>query len=267
MYCDIYSLGQGEVSHTDERTVFSLRNLQVLYGYVFDRIPTVLLKRACGSLGEWKATDGTMPLLEIVYHRQTPLAYMQLPPECRTKDFQKAGTSRRLVPITNPVERAMFATGQAPYKVDPLPFGPAVKPAKKWDVPNLQEEAKKRVEELKRGASAVKPDASPEPQAPPFPPQKAGSKDPHARPDIKDFLPSQDEVHINPAGLDFGGPRPGDISPGGLLDEEDVTEPSETSYALQPPPSHCTAKTARGDPCRRAVKTGTVFCGGHQPKP
>jgi len=259
MYCDIYSLGQGELCHSDERTVFSVRNLQVLHGYVFDRVPKVVLKRACGPLGEWKASDGTMPLIEIVYHRQSPLAYPQLPLECRTSSFQKSGTQRRLVPITNPVERQMFVTGQAPYKVDPLPFAPTPEP-KRWEVPNLEGEAQKRVEELKKA-----PATKPEPDHPPFPVEqpKTVGKDPHARPNIKDFLPSMSEVRLDPSALNFGPARPGDIAPGGLLDEGDVESPSEDGY-ITSAPSHCTAVTARGDACRRPVKTGTLFCGAHQ---
>ena len=140
-----------------------------------------------------------------------------------------------------------------------------MKPPKKWDVPDLQEEARKRVEELKKQPPIVRPE-EPKPDVLPLS-AKPGNKDPHARPDIKDFLPSMDEIALHPEALDFGGPRPGDIAPGGLLDESDVKEPEETSYVTLPAPTHCTAKTARGDACRRSVKAGTAFCGGHQPKP
>ena len=263
MYADIYSLGQGEVVHNTGVHVFSVRNLQVLYGYRFEAVPKEILRFACGSLGEWQASSGTMPLIEIVHHRQSPLAYPQLPPECKTANFQKSGTQRRLVPITNPAELAMFAAGAQPYKVGPARFGKAT-PPKKWDVPDLTKEAERRVEEMK----AVKPAPPPPvqdllPSTGPQPTPQVGNKDPHARPNIMDFLPKAGDVPLNLQGLDFGPPGPGDIVPGGLLDLEDLQQPEETEYMVDAP-THCQAMTARGDPCQRKQKTGTIYCGAHQ---
>jgi len=262
MFVDIYSLGQGEVTHTTGPHVFSVRNLQVLYGYRFEAVPKEILPLACGPLGEWTASSGKTPVVEIVHHRQSPLAYPQLPPECKTRNFQKSGTLRRLVPITNTVELAMFAAGVRPYKVDPLPFGKAPV-EKKWEVPDLTEEAARRMEEMKSPVKVPPPPAPVQDMLPDMPKPSGAKKDPHSRPNMMDFLPKQGDTPFNPEALDFGPPGPGDIVPGGLLGLEDLQEPEEREYLVDAP-THCQATTARGDPCRRSVKAGTIYCGGHQ---
>lgn len=133
MFCDLYSLGRGEVSSRQGGCLFSLNNLQVVRGYRFSRVPKSVLEQACGSLGQW-CEGGDLPMLEIVHHHEAPKAWPQIPARWRTPEIQGTGTASRMVPVTNPIELAMFSGDEEPYE----PLGsPRIPEPQKVDVNEL----------------------------------------------------------------------------------------------------------------------------------
>lgn len=107
MHCDVYSLGFGLVSVRTITMTFGLRNLQVHYGYRYERIPDEVLLRACGPLGHWRPTDMDPPLLEIVPHHEQPQVWTRLPAELRSTAIRKAGT-RQPILVTNEILDRLF---------------------------------------------------------------------------------------------------------------------------------------------------------------
>lgn len=170
MFVDIYSLNRGGVSHIEDFCKFAINNLQVLRGYRYAKVPPEVRKVACGTLGDWKPGDPP-PRLEIVHHHEAPVVYPKIPEKWRTMHFQAAGTARRLVPVTNPTEKAFFP-GEEAYTVDMK-----VDSRPKRVVPSLEDVLPGLMQEVAAPQMTARPpqaaDAAPKPRQPEIGPPPA----------------------------------------------------------------------------------------------
>ena len=127
MFCDIYNLGKGPVCATELQKVFGINNLQVLEGFMYERIPQEVLEQACGTLGRWKGGDH--PKLEITYHHEGSQYWKRLPLKLRRPEIKANGTAAELVPVEkDDPHRRYFPGVRNPMKLRDDPPPPREKP-------------------------------------------------------------------------------------------------------------------------------------------
>lgn len=223
MFVDIYSLGRGEVSSTEQGCCFTINHLQVLRGYRYVKVPECVRAVACGPLGSWRPGDPD-PKLEIVYHHEAPVVYPKLPERWRTPQIQTSGTARVLVPVTNPLERALYPKhAEDPHTLAMLPSPEA---PRRVDLSELLPGLVTRIRApgLTGGPRPGPEPAKGEPEISARPPQDITERPPAVRP---------------------------------------IATPSEVLVAAEAASGGCQGKTGAGAPCPRQARPGSSYCGAH----
>jgi len=232
MFVDIYSLGRGAVSSTEQFCCFTINHLQVLRGYRYEKVPEAVRAVACGhpQLAGWKKGDPD-PKLEIVFHHEAPVVYPKLPERWRVPQIQAAGTARELVPVTNPLERALYPPGVDAYTLDMLVAPAPPTPIDLADLlPGLVDRV--RTPALTGGPPVVDVQTEDE------------------------IATSGPELSERPRGVRGEGSRP--VAPPATV--------AEVVVAAEAASGRCQGKRGDGSTCPRRARPGSSFCGAHGAK-
>jgi len=273
MYCDIYSLGQGEVNATAPGgVVFGLKNLQVERGYMHRRIPAEVLALACGSMGAWvDPGDGSVPMCEIVEHHGAPKAYPQLDPEYRTPAIQCAGVANRVK--LGARARSAITPRKSRVAVAKRPKPPA-QPEGVETVPGFRqpltiEEVSPNLKKLINNPAAPKPD--------PIAEAGGASANPETGPPAQGARPSIADGANTPKIADMTGappaaaPKPlgGDAVEAEVVDEEHASEAEEQTPVTEVPEvveddGVCVGVKGDGVRCARQARARRKTCYSHK---
>lgn len=258
MFCDIYSLGQGEVNATAPGgIVFGLRNLQVLRGYMFDRVPEEVLKQACGTYGKWEDPgDGSVPKLEIVMFHSPPKVWSTLPADLRDPRVQAAGVGRR-ADVSIEMRKAM---GGAPAPT-PRPKPLTIKDVAPDLSRKLSEGASPKPDPVAEagGANAIpsteRPEVTARPSVTPDGPKVPKIEDltETPPPDRQDDSEEEPEEIVEPDAGDAEEPEE-DLE----VEEEEVEEEAPAEV------EQCVGLKADGEQCSRSPRQGMSTCYSHR---